>query len=158
MPRRKVSYANAEILPDRGTMIGSGQQIHQSLMHEGKKSTAERVIYKTMDYITAKTSQKTAKVFKQAMKTSKPWWKSDPAAWAVPHTRCPWKWPKRRLSLSFRWVLEAAKARSGHSMVEKLGGELIEAGENSPKSSSIKKKEDTHKMAEANKAFAHYRW
>ena len=114
---------------------------------------------KMMDLIAKKTNQDALKIFKQAIENTKPLVevrsrRVGGATYQVPVEVN----PKRRLSLSFRWVLEAAKSRSGRSMVDKLGGELMEAAENSPKSASIKKKEDTHKMAEANKAFAHYRW
>jgi len=158
MPRRKV-VTEREILPDPvyGSVLVS--KFINSLMSEGKKSTAEGVFYKTMDLIVKKTSQDALKVFKQAIENTKPLVevrsrRVGGATYQVPVEVN----PKRRLSLSFRWVLEAARSRAGHSMVDKLGAELIEASENSQKSASIKKKEDTHKMAEANKAFAHYRW
>jgi len=158
MPRRKV-VTEHEILPDPvyGSVLVS--KFINSLMSRGKKSTAEHVFYKTMDLIVQKTNGDALKVFKQAIENTKPLVevrsrRVGGATYQVPVEVN----PKRRLSLSFRWVLEAARSRAGHSMVEKLGGELMEASENSPKSASIKKKEDTHKMAEANKAFAHYRW
>jgi small subunit ribosomal protein S7 len=158
MPRRKV-VTEREILPDPvyGSVLVA--KFINSLMEQGKKSTAEGVFYKTMDFIAQKTNGDALKVFKQAIDNTKPVVevrsrRVGGATYQVPVEVN----PKRRLSLSFRWVLEAARSRAGKSMVDKLAGELMDASDNNNRASSIKKREDTHKMAEANKAFAHYRW
>ena len=158
MPRRKV-VTEREILPDPvyGSVLVA--KFINSLMEQGKKSTAEGVFYKTMDFIAKKTNGDALKVFKQAIDNTKPVVevrsrRVGGATYQVPVEVN----PKRRLSLSFRWVLEAARSRAGKSMVDKLAGEFMDASENNNRAASIKKREDTHKMAEANKAFAHYRW
>ena len=158
MPRRKV-VTEREILPDPvyGSVLVA--KFINSLMEQGKKSTAEGVFYKTMDFIAKKSNGDALKVFKQAIDNTKPVVevrsrRVGGATYQVPVEVN----PKRRLSLSFRWVLEAARSRAGKSMIDKLAGELMDASENNNRASSIKKREDTHKMAEANKAFAHYRW
>lgn len=128
-----------------------------SLMRCGKKSTAERVCYGAFEIIRERTNEDPLKVFKAALENVKPMVEVKSrrvggASYQVPvEIR-----PLRRLALAFRWIRDYSKARAGKSMVEKLAAELLDAANNT--GPSVKKREDVHRMAEANKAFAHYRW
>ena len=127
------------------------------LMRRGKKSVAERVFYGSLESVREKTKDDPLKVFKQAMENVKPVVEVKSrrvggATYQVPvEVRS-----DRRTSLAIRWIIQYAKERSEKSMQEKLAAEFLDAANN--RGASIKKKEDTHRMAEANKAFAHYRW
>ena len=127
------------------------------LMRDGKKSTAERLFYDSMDIIEQRTGQPGVQVFKQALNNVKPVVEVKSrrvggATYQVPvEVR-----QDRRTSLAMRWITSYAKGRGEKSMAERLAGELI--GASKGEGSSVKKKEDTHRMAEANRAFAHYRW
>lgn len=127
------------------------------LMRDGKKSTAERLFYDSMDLIEQRTGQPGVQVFKQALNNVKPVVEVKSrrvggATYQVPiEVR-----QDRRTSLAMRWITAYAKGRGEKSMAERLAGELI--GASKGEGSSVKKKEDTHRMAEANRAFAHYRW
>ena len=128
-----------------------------SLMKDGKKSTAEAIFYQAMDSIEQKTGQPGVNVFKQALSNVKPSLEVKSrrvggATYQVPvEVR-----PDRRTALAMRWILQYSRARGEKSMADRLAGELIAASKG--EGNSIKKKEDTHRMAEANRAFAHYRW
>ena len=128
-----------------------------NLMKEGKKSTAERIFYSAMDSIEQRTGQPGVNVFKQALANAKPVVEVKSrrvggATYQVPvEVR-----PDRRTALAMRWLLQYSRARGEKNMAERLANELISASKG--EGSTIKKKDDTHKMAEANKAFAHYRW
>ena len=128
-----------------------------NLMKEGKKSTAEGIFYGAMDIIEQRTGQPGVNVFKQALSNAKPVVEVKSrrvggATYQVPvEVR-----PDRRTALAMRWLLQYSRARGEKSMADRLANELISASKG--EGSTIKKKEDTHKMAEANKAFAHYRW
>jgi small subunit ribosomal protein S7 len=127
------------------------------LMRRGKKSVAEKVFYGSLESLREKTKDDPLKIFKQAMDNVKPVVEVKSrrvggATYQVPvEVR-----PDRRTSLAIRWIIQYAKDRSEKSMRERLAAEFLDAANN--KGASIKKKEDTHRMAEANKAFAHYRW
>ncbi len=127
------------------------------LMRDGKKSTAERVFYDSMDIIEQRSGQPGVQVFKQALNNVKPAVEVKSrrvggATYQVPvEVR-----PDRRASLAMRWIAQFAKSRGEKSMSERLAAELLLASKG--EGSSVKKKEDTHRMAEANRAFAHYRW
>jgi small subunit ribosomal protein S7 len=126
-------------------------------MERGKKSTAEGIFYGALDIIQSKTQDDPLKVFKRAMDNVKPQLEVKSrrvggSTYQVP-VEVP---PARQLSLSIRWLIDFAKARGEKSMVDKLAGELLDAANN--RGGAIKKKDDTHRMAEANKAFSHYRW
>jgi small subunit ribosomal protein S7 len=158
MPRRKL-VTEREIAPDPvyGSVLVS--KFINCILREGKKSKAEKIFYGALKIIEEKTKQDPLKIFKQAVENCKPVQevrsrRVGGATYQVPVEVN----PKRRLSLSIRWILEAARKRGGHQMMEKLAYELIDVADNNPKSAAIKKRDDTHKMAEANKAFAHYRW
>ena len=128
-----------------------------NLMERGKKSLAERVFYSAMDLIEQRTGQPGVNVFKQALSNAKPVVEVKSrrvggATYQVPvEVR-----PDRRTALAMRWLLQYGRARGEKSMADRLANELISASKG--EGNTIKKKEDTHKMAEANKAFAHYRW
>ncbi len=127
------------------------------LMRKGKKSLAEQIFYNALEILGEKTKDEPLKVFKQAMENVKPVVEVKSrrvggATYQVPvEVR-----PDRRTSLAIRWIIQYAKERSEKSMQERLAAEFLDAANN--RGASIKKKEDTHRMAEANKAFAHYRW
>ncbi len=128
-----------------------------SLMYDGKKSTAEKILYGAMDIIAEKSGKDALEVFHQAMDNIKPSVEVRPrrvggATYQVPMDLNPF----RKQSLAIRWLLDATRKRSEKSMVQKLSAELLDASEN--RGGAIKKREDTHKMADANRAFAHYRW
>ena len=127
------------------------------LMISGKKSTAEHIVYSALDILGQKTGDDPVKVFKKALNNVKPSVevrsrRVGGATYQVPvEVR-----PDRRQALASRWIVSYAKERSGKNMTEKLAAELLDAADN--KGSAIKKRDDVHKMAEANKAFAHFRW
>jgi small subunit ribosomal protein S7 len=128
-----------------------------SLMRKGKKSTAQNILYGALEMVGQRTGEEVIKVFHQAVDNVKPLIEVKSrrvggATYQVPvEVRA-----DRRISLALRWLIGYAKARSEKSMDAKLAGELLDAANN--RGAAIKKREDTHKMAEANKAFAHYRW
>ena len=127
------------------------------LMYQGKKSTAERMFYDAMDIVEAKTSQPGVNIFKQALSNLKPVVEVKSrrvggATYQVPvEVR-----PERRTALAMRWLISYSRDRNEKSMAEKLAAEVIAASKG--EGNAVKKKEDTHRMADANKAFAHYRW
>ncbi len=127
------------------------------IMRRGKKTVAEKVCYDALDIIKNKTGNDPLKVFKTAVENVKPLVEVKSrrvggATYQVPTDIR----PQRRIALAFRWIMSFAQQRGEKSMKDKLAAELLDAANNT--GSSVKKKEDTHKMAEANKAFAHYRW
>ncbi len=127
------------------------------VMLDGKKAVAEKIVYGALAIAEEKTRKPGIEVFETAMRNIMPVIEVRPrrvggATYQVPvEVR-----PERRVSLALRWVVNNSRKRSGHTMVEKLAGELLDASNNT--GASIKKREDGHKMAEANKAFAHYKW
>jgi small subunit ribosomal protein S7 len=133
------------------------QVLVNKLMKQGKKSTSERVVYGAFDRIQVQTGRDPLDVFTQAVRNTMPVLEVKPrrvggATYQVPvEIR-----PDRRLALSMRWLLNSSRARGGRSMSEKLAGELLDAANNT--GAAIKRRDDTHRMAEANRAFVHYRW
>jgi len=156
MSRRRVAEKR-EILPDPkyGSMLLS--KFINIMMEDGKKATSERICYDALDIIEKKTGNDPLKAFKAAVDNVKPVLEVKPrrvggATYQVPmEVR-----PSRRTALAFRWIMTYARSRGERTMSAKLAGELMDAINNT--GSSIKKREDTHKMADANKAFAHYKW
>ena len=128
-----------------------------ALMTDGKKSTAERIFYEAMRIMEEKTGQPAMNVFKQGVNNAKPVLEVKSrrvggATYQVPvEVR-----PERRNALAMKWLIQYSRARGDKTMSERLAGELMAAARN--EGNAIKKKDDTHRMAEANKAFAHYRW
>jgi small subunit ribosomal protein S7 len=127
------------------------------LMKMGKKSTAYRIMYDSMDLIQERTNKDPLELFERALNNTKPIVEVKPrrvggATYQVPMEVS----PERRTTLAMRWLLAAARSRHGTTMAEKLASEFMDAANN--QGTAIKKREDTHRMAEANRAFAHYRW
>jgi len=127
------------------------------LMKKGKRSVAAGIVYSAFDLIEERARRDPLELFEQSMKNASPLLEVKPrrvggATYQVPVEVA----PARRISLAMRWLLSAARARPGKSMAEKLAGELMDAAKNT--GATIKKREETHRMAEANRAFAHYRW
>jgi len=156
MPRRR-EVPKREILPDA---IYSSQLVTKFvnvLMRDGKKSTAQRIFYDAMNMIAERTSDDPMKVFKKAVENVKPGVEVKSrrvggSTYQVPiEVR-----PSRRLALSIRWLISAANGRGEKEMRLRLANELMEASDS--RGGAVKKKEDTHRMADANKAFSHYRW
>ena len=156
MPRRR-GVKKREISPDPKYKDVLVQKFINRMMYCGKKSLAEKIFYQSMEEIEQRAKEDPLKVFKKAVENVKPVIEVKSrrvggATYQVPvEVR-----PDRRTSLAIRWIIGFARSRGERGMVKKLAGELMDAANN--KGASIKKKEDTHKMAEANKAFAHYRW
>ena len=156
MPRRR-EVPKRIVLPD--PKFGSLQiaKFVNMIMKGGKKSTAESIMYNALDRITEKSEGEATEVMEQALENVKPMVEVKSrrvggATYQVPvEVR-----PDRRVALAMRWIIEAARKRGEKSMQLKLAGELMDASEN--RGSAVKKREDTHRMAEANKAFAHFRW
>jgi small subunit ribosomal protein S7 len=150
-PERRV------IPPDARYSNVQVQVLINKLMTRGKKSTAERVVYGAFDRIESQSGRDPLDVFGQGLRNVTPVLEVKPrrvggATYQVPvEIR-----PDRRQALAMRWILNAARARSGRSMSEKLAAELLDASNNA--GTAMKRKEDTHRMAEANRAFVHYRW
>ena len=156
MSRRREVHKR-EIIPDPKYQDIGVSKFMNSIMKKGEKSLAERILYGALEIIEAKTKQPPLKIFKQAMSNVRPLVQVKSrrvggATYQVPVD----VGAGRGRSLAMRWLLDAARARRGKGMMEKLSQELLEASRN--EGAAIKKKEDTHRMAEANKAFAHYRW
>jgi small subunit ribosomal protein S7 len=156
MPRRHVAVKR-ETMPDPkfGSEIIS--KFVSMIMKNGKKSIAEQILYKALDKIATKKGGEPLRLLEQAMDRVRPVVEVKSrrvggATYQVPvEVRS-----TRRSSLAMKWLIEAARKRSEKSMAHRLAGELMDAAES--KGAAIKKKEDTHRMAEANKAFSHYRW
>jgi small subunit ribosomal protein S7 len=129
-----------------------------TVMKEGKRSTAESILYRSFDIIREKTGDDPLKVFKKAVDNVKPSLEVKSRRVGGSNYQVPIEVnPNRRLSLSIRWLVAYARARGdGKTMQEKLANELLDAS--NLRGGAVKKREDTHRMAEANKAFAHYRW
>ena len=128
-----------------------------SMMYEGKKSTAQRVFYGAMDQVAKKTNDEPLKIFKKAIENVKPLLEVKTRRVGGANYQVPVEVnPFRRQSLALRWLLQYSRERAGKTMIDKLADEVIDAA--NARGGAMKKKEDVHRMAEANKAFAHYRW
>jgi small subunit ribosomal protein S7 len=156
MPRRNRP-PRREVAPDvRYNSVLVAKFINH-LMSGGKKSTAARVVYDAMDILAARTKRHPLEVFDQAVQNAMPVIEVKPRRVGGSTYQIPVEVPShRRVTLAMRWLLTASRARPGKSMSEKLAAELQDAAQGV--GATIKKKEDTHKMAEANRAFSHYRW
>jgi small subunit ribosomal protein S7 len=154
---RRHSADKREINPDPkfGDLVVT--KFMNAVMYDGKKSIAETIVYGALDQVQAKTKQEPVTVFHQALDNVAPHVevrsrRVGGATYQVPvDVR-----PERRQALAIRWLITAARNRNETTMVERLSGELMDAANN--RGTAVKKREDTHKMAEANRAFAHYRW
>jgi small subunit ribosomal protein S7 len=156
MPR-KGEIRRREVLPDPKFHDRLVTKFMNTIMSRGKKSLAERVFYGALDLIQQRTKEEPLGIFKKALDNVKPVVevrsrRVGGATYQVPvEVR-----PARRVSLGMRWIVQHARLRPEKSMIERLAGEVNDAANN--RGAAIKKREDTHRMAEANKAFAHYRW
>ena len=156
MPRRRV-VEKRKILPDPKFQDRLVTKFVNDLMRKGKKSIAEQICYGSFDIIAERTKDEPLKIFKKALDNVAPSIEVKSrrvggATYQVPmEVR-----PERRRALAIRWLVTAARNRGENTMTEKLAGELLDASNN--RGAAVKKREDTHKMAEANRAFSHYRW
>lgn len=156
MPRRRVA-AKREILPD--PKFGSERlaKFMNHLMVSGKKSVAERIVYGALDRVAERSNDEPLNIFEKALETIQPMVEVKSrrvggATYQVPvEVR-----PSRRQALAMRWMVDAARNRGEKTMVQRLAGEMLDAAEG--KGAAVKKREDVHRMAEANKAFSHYRF
>ena len=154
---RRHSAEQREIIPDAkfGDIVVT--KFMNSIMYVGKKSAAEGIVYGAFDIIEGRAKANPLEVFKQALDNVAPAIevrsrRVGGATYQVPvEVRM-----ERRQALAIRWIIQAARDRSGHSMTEKLSAELLDAFNR--RGNAVKKREDTHRMAEANRAFSHYRW
>lgn len=146
-----------EILPDRkyGNLVIA--KFINNIMHQGKRSVAEGVVYDAFDLISEKTGQDPVAVFNKAMNNVRPTLKVKSRRVGGSTYQVPVEVKQsERDALAMRWIISYSRGRKGRSMAQRLAQEFIEASQG--EGNSVKKREDTHKMAEANKAFAHYRW
>ena len=156
MPRRAAAQVRP-IPPDPVHRSKLVQQVINKVMLDGKKSTAERIVYDALATLSEKTGGDPVEELEKSVRELTPALevrsrRVGGATYQVPvEVR-----PERRQALAIRWIIQAARDRSGHSMQEKLSAELLDAFNR--RGNAVKKREDTHKMADANKAFAHYRW
>lgn len=156
MPRRG-NISKIEILPDPIYKSKVVTKFINQIMLDGKKSTAESVVYKAFDIMREKMDKEPLELFDQAMKNVMPVLEVKARRVGGANYQVPIEVrPERRQTLGIRWLVTYSRKRSGKSMEEKIAAELMDAANNT--GASVKKREDTHKMAEANKAFAHYRW
>jgi small subunit ribosomal protein S7 len=154
---RRHKADKREIIPDAkfGDVILS--KFMNSIMYEGKKSVAEQIVYGALDQVEARAKADPLELFKQALQNVAPAIevrsrRVGGATYQVPvEVRT-----ERRQALAIRWIIQAARGRNDKTMVERLSAELLDAANN--RGNAVKKREDTHRMAEANRAFSHYRW
>ena len=156
MPR-KGEVKRKDVLPDPKYQDRTVTKFINSMMHDGKKSVSEGILYDALDLVAERSKEDAVGIFRRALDQVKPLVevrsrRVGGATYQVPvEVR-----PQRRMALAMRWLVQHARARPEKSMVERLAGEVLDAANG--RGGAIKKKEDTHRMAEANKAFAHYRW
>lgn len=154
---RKGRAERRKTPPDPKTQDFVVAKFINGLMYDGKKSVAERIFYESLEKVREKTGKDPVEVFHEALGNVRPSVEVRPrrvggATYQVPMEISSF----RKQSLGIRWLIDSSRRRSEKSMVEKLSSEIIDAGNN--RGSAVKKKEDIHRMAESNRAFAHYRW
>lgn len=156
MPRRR-EVPNRIIIPDSKYNNKLVSRFVSCIMRDGKKSTAEAILYNAFDIIEEKLKESPLEIFEKAVGNVRPQIEVKSRRVGGSTYQVPTEIrPSRRTALAIRWLLTFSRKRSEKSMASKLAAELMEAAQD--RGNSVKKKEDTHKMAEANKAFAHYRW
>ena len=156
MPRRG-NVPKREVLPDPMYNSVLVTKLVNSIMLDGKKGVAQKVVYGAFDIIKEKTGNEPLDVFTQAMENIMPVLETKTRRVGGANYQVPMEVrPARRQTLGLRWLTAYARARGERTMAERLAGEIMDAANNS--GSAVKKREDTHKMAESNKAFAHFRW
>lgn len=156
MPRRGI-IKKRKLKPDHlynSTLIS---RFVRAIMCDGKKSTAERIVYGAMDKVKGMSKDNPLKMFEKAMDNVRPVLETKSRRVGGATYQVPVEVPSHRAnSLAVRWIIKYSKERAGKSMIDKLSAEIMDAVNN--RGGAVKKREDTHKMAEANRAFAHYRW
>ena len=156
MPRR-AAVRKREVIPDAKYNNITVSKLVNKVMLNGKKTTAEQIVYQSLEIIEKSEGKEPVSILEAAVRNTTPLLEVKPrrvggATYQVPvEVR-----PGRNIALAIRWLLKSTRARTGKSMAEKLASELIDASKG--QGAAVKKREDTHKMAEANRAFAHYRW
>ena len=154
---RKRRAVKRDVLPDSLYKSKVVTKLINQIMIDGKKGTAQRIVYDAFDMIKEKTGEDSMVVFERAMENIKPALEVKSRRVGGANYQVPVEVKEtRKQTLAFRWLAQYARLRNGHTMAENLANEIIDASNGM--GASVKKKEDTHKMAEANKAFAHYRW
>ena len=154
---RKRRATKRDVLPDALYKSKVVTKLINQIMLDGKKGTAQRIVYDAFDMIKTKTGEEAMVVFGRAMENIKPALEVKSRRVGGANYQVPVEVKADRAqALAFRWLAQYARLRNGHSMAENLANEIIDASNGT--GASVKKREDTHKMAEANKAFAHYRW
>ena len=156
MPR-KGEAKRRDVLPDPKYHDRTVTKFIANMMHDGKKGTAEHIFYGALDLVADRAKEDAIGVFKRALDQVRPTVEVRSRRVGGANYQVPVEVrPTRRVSLAMRWIVQNARTRPEKSMVQKLAGEILDAA--SGRGGAMKKKEDTHRMAEANKAFAHYRW
>ena len=154
---RKRRAIKRDVLPDAIYNSKIVTKLINQVMLDGKKGTAQKIVYGAFDIIKEKTNEDAMTIFERAMENIKPQLEVKSRRVGGSNYQVPIEVkPDRSQALAFRWLVTAAKGRHGKGMAENLANELIDASNGI--GAAVKKREDTHKMAEANKAFAHYRW
>ncbi len=157
MPRRQGRVVKRDIPPDPKYGSVWVQKMINHIMWKGKKGKAEKIVYKALDLVRGRTGEDPLKVFEQAVRNCMPVLEVRPrrvggATYQIPmEVR-----PERQLSLAMRWIRDAARARKGRPMFERLAAEIVDAYRGT--GAAVKRRDDLHRMAEANRAFVHYRW
>ena len=154
---RKRRAVKRDVLPDPIYNSKVVTKLINQIMNDGKKGTAERILYEAFEMIKEKTGQEPMEVFEKAMANIKPALEVKSRRVGGANYQVPIEVrPDRSQALGLRWLVQYSRLRGGHSMAENLANEIIDASNGV--GAAVKKREDTHRMAEANKAFAHYRW
>ena len=154
---RKRRAVKRDVLPDPIYKSKVVAKLINTVMLDGKKGTAQSIVYEAFNTVNTKTGKDALEVFTEAMENIKPQLEVKSRRVGGSNYQVPVEVKQdRAIALAFRWISQYARLRNGHSMAENLANEIIDASNGT--GASVKKKEDTHKMAEANKAFAHYRW
>ena len=156
MPR-KGHVAKRDVLPDPIYNSKLVSRLINNIMQDGKKGTAQTIVYKAFDIIAEKTGREPMEVFEEAIENIMPVLEVKARRIGGANYQVPVEVrPERRITLGLRWLVQYSRSRGEKTMEQRLANEIIDAANNT--GASVKKREDTHKMAEANKAFAHYRW
>ena len=156
MPR-KGHVAKRDVLPDPIYNSKLVSRLINNIMQDGKKGTAQTILYNAFDIIAEKTGREPMEVFEEAIENIMPVLEVKARRIGGANYRVPVEVrPERRITLGLRWLVQYSRSRGEKTMEQRLANEIIDAANNT--GASVKKREDTHKMAEANKAFAHYRW
>lgn len=157
MPRRAAKTHRREVQPDAVYNNRLVTQLINKVLLDGKKATAERIVYSAFEMVAEKTGEDALAVFKKAMDNVRPTLECKPKRVGGATYQVPMEVNSRRATtLAIRWIVDFSRKRKEHTMVQRLANEIIDASENT--GASVKKREDMYKMAEANRAFSHYRF